>query len=88
MIENEKILATALYLALHDAHPVYPSTAKWNGGVGGAAVTSHCSFTQGQPTGDDWVPHIETLLRDWLSMNPDFDLAAAAEYMKTELTKD
>jgi hypothetical protein len=71
-------LAAALAFALHDAHPVYGSTAGWRHGIGGAAMTHGCSLVD-PPPGMDWLEGgaaLEDPLRDWLREFPDFDLAA------------
>ena len=78
-------LATALALALHDAHPVYGSTAGWRGGIGGQAMTPGCSFIDPAP-GQEWTQYdlLSGPLREYLSDHP-FDLDAAKEQMKAEL---
>lgn len=86
-------LAAALLLVLRDAHPIYPSTAKWHGGVGGQAITSHCSLTQGAPPGDEWAEaDMPTQpLRDYLLWRQKHvggeepDLAATIVTLKAEL---
>lgn len=89
MTEAER-LATALALVLYDAHPTYGSTALWHGGIGGQALTSHCSIINGTPPGDGWAEHDmpSKPLREFMQAHPDFDLDAAKAAMKAELLAD
>ena len=78
-LEHAQLLAAALAAVLYDAHPSFASTAKWSGGIGGQAITSHCSLTQGAAPGTEWAEagiH-EDPLREFLADHPDFDLQAA-----------
>ncbi|CAM3310892.1 hypothetical protein [Tsukamurella hominis] len=84
-LENDELrrhaerLAASLLAILRDAHPTFPSTAKWHGGIGGSAITPHCSITQGSAPGTEWAElglH-EGPLRDFLRSRPDFDVQAA-----------
>lgn len=79
-------LAATLLAVLHDAHPVFPSTAKWHGGLGGNAITSHCSITDGAAPGTEWAEFglHEEPLRDFLREHPDFDIAATKNDLITE----
>ncbi len=79
-------LAASLALAIHDAHPVYSSTAKWRGGIGGQAMTQGCSFID-PPPDDDWTQYdlLSTALREYMLGSPEFDLGAAKKSMKEEL---
>lgn len=84
-------LAAALALVLYDAHPTYGSTALWHGGIGGQAITTHCSIAHGAHPGGEWaecdLP--SKPLREWLQDRQErglnFDLDAAKESMKAEL---
>lgn len=80
-------LAAALDLVLHDAHPVYPSTAKWHGGIGGQAITPHCSIINGGPPGDDWAQFDlpSKPLRDYIDhQQARFDLHGTKDDLKRE----
>lgn len=81
-------LAAALALVLYDAHPVFGSTSKWRGGVGGQAISPHCSITQGTPPGDEWAEHDlpSRPLREFIAEHP-FDLDAAKQALKQELLR-
>ena len=77
-------LAAALGLILHDAHPVYGSTAGWRGGIGGQAMTQGCSIID-PPSDADWTQYDmpSEPLREWLN-GRDFDLNAAKERLKAK----
>lgn len=79
-------LAAALALALHDAHPVYPSTAGWRGGIGGQALTTGCSIVDPPPDAL-WTQYdlLSTPLREWIEQHPEFDLHAAKDALREEL---
>lgn len=93
--ENEQLrrhaerLAASLLAVLRDAHPTFPSTAKWHGGLGGSAITSHCSLTQGAAPGTEWAEYglHEEPLRDFLREHPDFDITATKNDLITEWNK-
>ena len=59
-------LAATVALLLYDAHPVYGSTATWNGGIGGQALTTVCCVIDGPP-GSEWAQHDlpSASLRQW-----------------------
>lgn len=86
VLRHAERLAAALALVLYDAHPVFGSTAKWRGGVGGRMITSHCSLTQGTPPGDEWAEHDlpSKPLREFLAEHP-VDLDAVKAAVKAEL---
>lgn len=50
-----RLMAVLLDLLWKDAHPVYGTTSKWRGGIGGAAMTGHCSVHEGAPPGEQWI---------------------------------
>ena len=86
--ELEKIcdrLAASVVILAYDAHPIYPNTAKWGGGIAGQAITAHCSLTQGTPPGDEWAQDglPTTVAREWLA-GRDIDLEALKTELKTE----
>lgn len=89
MTRHAQRLAAMLDLVLHEAHPVYGSTTKWLGGIGGQAMTSHCSLTQGAPPGDEWAEWgmPSKPLREFMEAHP-FALGAAKQQLKDELTAD
>lgn len=69
-------VAASLGLVLHDAHPTYGSTALWRGGVGGQALTSHCSIIDGAHPGGEWAEFDlpSHYLREWVSLRgADYD---------------
>ena len=61
-------LAATVSLLLHDAHPVYGSTATWRGGVGGQALTPVCYIIDGPP-GSGWAQYDlpSDSLREWVA---------------------
>ena len=68
-------VAASLGLVLHDAHPTYGSTALW-GGIGGQAITSHCSIVNGAHPGGEWAEFDlpSHYLREWVSLRgADYD---------------
>lgn len=81
-------LAAGLALVIYDAHPTYGSTALWHGGIGGAAITSHCSIVHGPPPGDDWTQYDlpSKPLREFVAAFP-FDLDATKMALKKELSE-
>lgn len=69
-------VAASLGLVLHDAHPTYGSTALWRGGIGGQALTSHCSIIDGAHPGGEWAEFDlpSHYLREWVSLRgADYD---------------
>ena len=86
MTRHAQRLAATLDLVLHEAHPVYGSTTKWRGGIGGQAMTSHCSLTQGAPPGDEWAEWglPSKPLREFMDAHP-FALDEAKQQIKDEL---
>lgn len=80
-------LAATLALVLYDAHPVYGSTALWYGGIGGQAITPHCTIVGGSPPGGEWAEYDlpSKPLREFLQDYSDFNLNTAKEDMKAEL---
>ena len=69
-------VAASLGLVLHDAHPTYGSTALWRGGVGGRALTPHCSIVNGAHPGGEWAEFDlpSHYLREWVSLRgADYD---------------
>lgn len=66
-------VAASLGLVLHDAHPTYGSTALWGGGIGGQALTSHCSIINGAHPGGEWAEFDlpSHYLRQWVSLRGD-----------------
>lgn len=69
-------VAASLGLVLHDAHPTYSSTALWRGGVGGRALTPHCSIVNGAHPGGEWAEFDlpSHYLREWVSLRgADYD---------------
>ena len=69
-------VAASLGLVLHDAHPTYGSTALWSGGIGGQALTSHCSIINGAHPGGEWAEFDlpSHYLREWASLRgADYD---------------
>lgn len=50
-----KLMGTIAWMLWGDAHPVYASTAKWRGGIGGQGFTAHCSINEGPPPGQEWI---------------------------------
>jgi len=87
--QHAERLAAALALVLYDAHPTFGTTAKWRGGIGGAAITSHCALIQGAHPGGEWAEHDlpSKPLREFLAQHP-FDLEAAKAVLKVELLAD
>ena len=81
-------LAAGMALVIYDAHPIYGSTTLWHGGIGGAAITSHCSIVNGPPPGDDWTQYDlpSKPLREFVEAFP-FDLNAAKDALKRELNE-
>ena len=81
MTEEEQ-LTLALYIVLVELHPMYGSTAGRYGGIGGQAITAHCSINYPDRhdlkdyTARDWA---EGVLRAAINRNPDFDIAAQVE---------
>lgn len=75
----EEVLAAALYGVLLEAHPVYPTTAGWRGGIGGQAITQGCSLRDGRPDHREPLEAIEGILRSYIEQNPQFN---AAETLK------
>ena len=63
-------VAASLGLVLHDAHPTYGSTALWGGGIGGQAITSHCSIVNGAHPGGEWAESDlpSHWLREWVRL--------------------
>lgn len=86
MRRHAERLAAALDLVLHDAHPIYGSTALWHGGIGGQALTSHCAIINGAPPGEEWSEYDlpSKPLREFIQEHP-FDLSGAKEELKHEL---
>lgn len=76
LMNRAQELAATVDLLLHDAHPIYGSTTKWYGGIGGQTITSHCSITQGPHPGGEWTQYDypSAVVRDFLQEYP-FDLA-------------
>ena len=69
-------VAASLGLVLHDAHPTYGSTALWGGGIGGQAITSHCSIAHGAHPGGEWAEYDlpSHWLREWVAVRgADYD---------------
>ena len=66
-------VAASLGLVLHDAHPTFGSTALWRGGIGGQALTSHCSIVNGAHPGGEWAEFDlpSHYLREWVSLRGD-----------------
>ena len=66
-------VAASLGLVLHDAHPTFGSTALWSGGIGGQALTSHCSIVNGAHPGGEWAEFDlpSHYLREWVSLRGD-----------------
>lgn len=66
-------VAASLGLVLHDAHPTFGSTALWRGGIGGQALTSHCSIVHGAHPGGEWAEFDlpSHYLREWVSLRGD-----------------
>lgn len=89
-LTSDARLAAALALALHDAHPMYSSTAGWRGGIGGQAFTQGCSFLDSPPEDQSWTQFdaLSGPLRDWLNDHPGFDLEAAKRIVKEEVRWD
>jgi len=87
MSTTEERLAATLHLVLHDAHRSYSNTAGWRGGIGGQAITMGCAFTDPAPDQEYTQYDLpSTALREFMTEHPDFDLNAAAELMRQELT--
>ena len=66
-------VAASLGLVLHDAHPTFGSTTLWRGGIGGQALTSHCSIVHGAHPGGEWAEFDlpSHYLREWVSLRGD-----------------
>lgn len=81
-------MAAVLDITLRDAHPVFGSTTKWHGGIGGQMMTAHCSLTQGAPPGDQWadINRLCRWVQEWIDLRgTDLDMVHTREAIKAEL---
>lgn len=79
----DRLAATVVLLA-YDAHPIYPNTSRWGGGIGGQAMTQGCSIID-PPPGEDWTQYDLPTgpARDWINQR-DMDLEAVKRRLKDE----
>lgn len=82
---NHYRMAAALNIALNEAHVMYGSTATWHGGMGGAAMTLGCAFTDPSPR-QEWM-HLAGLtqpIRQLMEMDQDVDIQVETDKMRLE----